>query len=89
MKKVLIIIISCAAFAACMGDNSGPKLTKEETQKILSDSSNFTTIQWIDSIDKNMGKVVEGEQVLVTYKFKNSGSKPLVITSVTAGCGCT
>lgn len=89
MKKALIIIISCVAIAGCMGDNSGPKLSREEAQKVLSDSSNFTTIQWVDSMDKNMGKVVEGEQVLVTYKFKNSGNKPLVITSVTAGCGCT
>ena len=89
MKKALIIIISALAVAGCMDAGKTPAMSPEESQKVLSDTSNFTTIQWIDSMDKNMGKVTEGEQVLVTYKFKNTGTKPLIITSVSASCGCT
>lgn len=36
-----------------------------------------------------LGTVKEGKVVEVTYKFKNTGSKPLVIASVSASCGCT
>ena len=55
----------------------------------LKDSANFTTIQWLDSIHRDLGKVTEGDLVEVTYRFKNTGTKPLIIISVSASCGCT
>lgn len=39
--------------------------------------------------EKDFGTITEGEQVEVTYKFKNSGGSDLVITNCVAGCGCT
>lgn len=39
--------------------------------------------------EKNFGTINEGEQVEVTYKFKNAGGSDLVISHVQAGCGCT
>ena len=47
-----------------------------------------TTVQIIDS-SYNFGKVTEGEIVEYNYRFKNTGSKPLVVTNVNASCGCT
>ncbi len=47
-----------------------------------------TTVQMIDSV-YNFGKVMDGEKVEYNYRFKNTGTKPLVITSATATCGCT
>lgn len=47
-----------------------------------------TTVQVIDSA-YNFGKVTEGEVVEFSYRFKNTGSKPLVISNVSATCGCT
>jgi len=55
----------------------------------LKDSANFTTMQWLDSMHRDLGKVKEGEQVEVSFRFKNTGTKPLVIASVRASCGCT
>lgn len=40
-----------------------------------------------DSFD--YGKVMEGDQVNHDYSFTNTGDKPLVLSSVTASCGCT
>ncbi|MBL0146648.1 MAG: DUF1573 domain-containing protein [Chitinophagaceae bacterium] len=37
----------------------------------------------------NFGKVTDGELVEYSYRFKNSGSKPLVVSEATASCGCT
>ena len=48
----------------------------------------LTTIQWIDSV-KNYGKINEGQKLAIAFRFRNSGAKPLVITSVIPGCGCT
>jgi hypothetical protein len=49
---------------------------------------NFTTVQWIDSV-KQVGTVTEGQKLVLKFRFKNTGNKPLVIYSVTPGCGCT
>lgn len=54
----------------------------------LQDSSNWTTVQWIDSV-QNFGKVTDGEKIIISFHFKNTGTKPLVITNVSASCGCT
>ncbi|QCX53404.1 DUF1573 domain-containing protein [Elizabethkingia sp. JS20170427COW] len=37
----------------------------------------------------NFGDVKKGEQVEHTYEITNTGDKPLIISSVKPGCGCT
>jgi hypothetical protein len=54
-----------------------------------SDSANFTSIQWLDSTHQELGKVQQGGVVEVSWKFKNVGNKPLIISNVSASCGCT
>lgn len=52
------------------------------------DSSQFTTIEWKET-SINFGKINEGQKLEVVFHFKNTGNKPLVITKVVPGCGCT
>lgn len=35
------------------------------------------------------GTISQGEVLNYTYKFKNTGNAPLVLSSVSASCGCT
>lgn len=35
------------------------------------------------------GRIQQGDSVMHTYHFKNTGNMPLKITSVNASCGCT
>jgi len=37
----------------------------------------------------DFGKVIRGEVVTYSFKFKNVGKSDLVVHSVTASCGCT
>ena len=60
-----------------------------DLNKSLEDSVNFTTMHWLDSTFLNLGKIEEGQVVEVAFRFKNTGDKPLVIASVSVGCGCT
>ena len=55
----------------------------------LADTSNFTTIEWIDKINQTFPKIKEGKVLEISYRFKNTGTKPLVVQDVTASCGCT
>ena len=47
-----------------------------------------TTIQY-ESEKFNFGVVDEGEIVQHIYKFKNTGSEPLIISNAKGSCGCT
>lgn len=37
----------------------------------------------------DLGKIVQGNKVDLSYSFKNTGGAPLVITDVRGSCGCT
>ncbi len=60
----------------------------EASQKVATDSANFTKIQWLDSI-VSFGTINKGEKVVVKFRCKNIGNKPLILASVRPGCGCT
>jgi hypothetical protein len=93
MKKIFIILAAGISLLACQTNDkkttTGAEIPKEERDKALKDSANFTSIEWLDSTYKDLGKVKEGQQVEVSFRFKNSGTKNLVIDDVTASCGCT
>ena len=71
-------------FSACINNDQ----TAAQLSNASKDSANFTTIQWVDS-SMNYGKIKEGQKLAVVYRFKNTGDKPLIITDVQPGCGCT
>jgi hypothetical protein len=52
------------------------------------DSANFTKVQWLDSV-VNFGIMQMGETKTISFRMKNIGNKPLFLTNVKAGCGCT
>lgn len=48
-----------------------------------------TTTMTFEQTDYDFGSVKEGEKVQHTYKFKNTGSEPLIISGAKGSCGCT
>lgn len=93
MKRLFfVVIVSASLFACNTADkkaSEGPALTQENKSKASRDSANYTEIQWLDSSFVDLGKVKEGQVVEVKYRFKNSGTKNLIIANVSASCGCT
>ena len=95
MKQLFILSLVLLTLAACQNVDKNPKapaVSQEQAaaanQAIVNDSTNWTTVQWLDS-SQNFGKVTDGEKVMITFHFKNTGTKPLVIANVQASCGCT
>jgi len=37
----------------------------------------------------NFGRVTDGDMVEYNFRFKNTGTKPLIVTNASASCGCT
>jgi Protein of unknown function (DUF1573) len=64
--------------------------TKLAEQKKVQDEAmkSTTTVQLIDSV-YNFGTITAGEKVEFSYRFKNTGTNPLVIFEAHASCGCT
>lgn len=60
-----------------------------EGREIMADSAQRTTIEWLDPVVQDLGSIQKGQIAEITWKFKNTGNKPLYITDVRAGCGCT
>jgi len=48
-----------------------------------------TTSVEFEELVHDFGEVVEGTMVKHVYKFKNTGSEPLVISDAKGSCGCT
>lgn len=75
--------------AACQDSNKGAKVPNQAGMvSEAQDTTKYTTIQWLDS-SKEYGKINEGQKLEVSFRFKNTGDKPLVIESVRPSCGCT
>ena len=94
MKKAAIIFLFAAILVGCKSTDKkaggqSATLTEEEKQKALTDSTNFTSIEWLDPIVQDLGKLVKEQSIEISFRFKNSGSKVLLIESVSAQCGCT
>jgi hypothetical protein len=86
MKTLSLLILSIVIVVAC--NNVDKNKMSTASTPVNDDTSKYTTIQWIDSA-KDYGKITEGQKLDVSFRFKNTGDKPLVIRNVQPGCGCT
>ena len=87
MKKYLLILLLPAIFVSCdvkKRDRISDDAAREREQG-LKDS---TTVLVIDTTH-NFGKASDGDMVEFKFRFKNTGTKPLIVTNASASCGCT
>ena len=94
MKKLPLILMAFGFLAACnQGDKKSANAAEikplSEANATLADTENYTTLEWLDSTKQDFGVISEGQVLEVSFKFKNTGEKPLIITNATASCGCT
>jgi hypothetical protein len=91
MKHLIVLSTFIAFLTACgTADKSTTDAAAATTEQTAAaaDQPETTTVQWLDSV-QNFGTVTDGEKVMITFHFKNTGTKPLVISNVQASCGCT
>jgi len=86
--RFFLLILPVVFFACNSADQNAAASKDQVVITNTTDTSNLTTIQWIDSV-KNLGRINEGQKLEVAFRFKNTGDKPLIIQSVRPGCGCT
>jgi hypothetical protein len=93
MKKYAWLLIMAAALVSCK-DRKNDKIATnagQVNQVVNGTGSSFkdtTVVQILDSV-YDFGTIKEGDKAEFSFRFKNIGSKPLVIESASASCGCT
>ena len=87
MKKYILFLMVAITVISC-DYNRKDKIANENKMQAALALKDSTTVQIIDSA-YNFGKVTDGAKVEYSYRFKNTGTKPLVIVDATASCGCT
>ena len=101
MFKIIFLASSLLlAMQGCGGNATGEKQVKAiqpgSNAELISnptsasgiDTINVAKIQFYET-EFNFGKVKQGSIVRHTFKFKNIGKMPLLITDAYANCGCT
>lgn len=82
--RTIFITLSVAVVASC--GSADPSVDIDEARN--TGAKQLTTVRWIDSA-RNFGSIIEGQKLAISFRFKNTGDKPLVIESVHPACGCT
>lgn len=87
MSKVLgSLFLICVLFSCDIRNtkNKGDVQATNAGQQF----TDSTTVQMIDSV-YNFGKITDGAMVEYSYRFRNTGKRPLIVSSAVASCGCT
>lgn len=87
MKKWFLILIVYTSLVSC-DNRRNDKISDDAATQIAQALKDTTSVLIIDS-SYDFGKVTDGEKVNYSFRFKNMGTKPLVIAEATASCGCT
>src|SRR5687768_3527182 len=88
MRNFSFLIIFAVTVLISCDVRKNDKVVDDSVQQMEDAKKDTTTVQLIDSV-YNFGTIAEGEKVTYSFRFKNSGAKPMVITNTSASCGCT
>ena len=90
MKRVLYIAILALLMMSC-GDDEGKinaSLVNNPASATEAKNKKEPKIEF-NVMEHDFGNMIQGEQVSFSYKFKNIGDAPLIISAVERTCGCT
>lgn len=88
---VVMIILSLILLVACSGNGSRVPAGVVNIPNSASgqgDQDQLPVIEF-NKTEHDFGKVIQGEVVTYSFKFKNTGKSDLVIANISAACGCT
>jgi hypothetical protein len=92
MKYLVLFSFAIVLFSCTSTDKPATReeAARDSLNKVaMADTMNYTTIQWLDSTTQDLGKIKEGSIVEISWKFKNTGDKPLIVADARGTCGCT
>ncbi|HUQ97575.1 MAG TPA: DUF1573 domain-containing protein [Chitinophagaceae bacterium] len=95
MNYFFMLLLAAGALSSCGNTDASASKPGADSAALaaslnaVNDTATYTSITWIDSTYQDIGPVKKGQVAEVSWRLKNSGTKPLVIAQVSPGCGCT
>ena len=88
MRKLFIAILCTTMLVSCKDKNGGITTDIINNPKGTGDPD-YLPIMTFDEERIDFGTIKEGDKVTKVFKFTNTGKSNLVISNVSATCGCT
>lgn len=91
MRRLILSLFIIVGLISCETKENklSTDLVNNPTSADANNISNTTPKIEFQKTEHNFGKILQGEQVSYTFKFKNTGNAPLIISSIEKTCGCT
>lgn len=92
LNTVSVIVILLFIWGCGNSSKDGTKLPSDIVNNPSSASDKSVNGVAVIEFEKSMhdfGRIIQGEKVTYTFKFKNTGSGKLIISDVNSSCGCT
>jgi hypothetical protein len=95
IRKAILIIVLFGIFVAGCNNRSGSDakypadmVKNPRSADGKSSEKGMPQITFIED-EHDFGKVIQGEKVTFSFRFKNTGDGDLIIADVSSSCGCT
>lgn len=87
----LMIMLSLMVIISCSGDRTQIPANVVNIPNSATGNNRLDQLPFIEfsKLEHDFGKVIQGEVVTFSFKFKNTGKSDLVIANISAACGCT
>lgn len=93
LSKYSVLALTAVFFVSCGNAQKGKEEAKVSSEVVASDSLSRAAAQMgkveFEEPAFDFGQVKEGAQVKHTFILKNTGDAPVILSKVTASCGCT
>ncbi|GAA4384352.1 DUF1573 domain-containing protein [Hymenobacter koreensis] len=83
MKKALVLALSLALSGVAAHAQSTAVQPANAKEKVNGPQITFTEMKY------DFGKIKQGDVAEHVFKFKNTGTAPLIISNIGTSCGCT
>ncbi len=87
MKKLVVILSIALAAVSCNDKKEG--ISTDLINNPVGNENAEMPIMTFDEIRIDFGTIREGDKVTKVFEFTNTGKAPLLISNVSATCGCT
>ena len=84
---MLVKLITVGLVLATVG--TAPIASTNDVEKNNKVEVNASSAMEWEQTEIDLGKIDQGKPVDITFNFKNTGTAPVIISDVKAGCGCT
>lgn len=91
MKTIYILVTSFLVFASSCKEHSTEVTTNDVMNTKSADGSSNTALpdMKFEEETHDFGRITQGEKVTFAFRFKNTGSSNLIVSSAHGSCGCT